>query len=76
MWKYYKVKWYDEYDNEEKTAAGIVIGNEYVDAVANVVNGYGKDCVISVMVEEFGEFDCKCVEVEELETVLRRAKGE
>ena len=76
MWKYYEVKWYNEYNDEVKTAAGIVIGNEYVDAVANVVNDYGKDCIISVMVEEFGEFDCKCIEVDELEVVMKRAKGE
>jgi len=44
----FKVRYWDEIDNETTTGKGIVYGVDYCDALKNLEGEYGKDNIISI----------------------------
>ena len=49
MWFYwYKVYWFDDFDNKQKTEEGITVGKTVVDAMEKIASYYGEKAIDNV----------------------------
>jgi hypothetical protein len=47
----YRVNWYNNYEDKEKYARGLVYGPSYTDAMERVIKDYGKDAIIDIYLQ-------------------------
>lgn len=53
----YRVNWYNEVDNKEEYARGLVYGPSYQAAMKKVMKDYGKDCIIDLYLQALEDTD-------------------
>lgn len=47
----YRVRWYNEFENQEVYSRGLVHGKNYKDAADKVINDYGEEYVIDLYLQ-------------------------
>ncbi len=53
----YRVNWYNDYEDKEEYARGLVYGPSYTDAIERVIKDYGKDAIIDIYLQALEDTD-------------------
>ena len=60
----YRINWYNDYEDKEEYACGLVAGKTYMDALDRVIKDYGESNVIDIYLQAIEDTN-----VIELETI-------
>lgn len=58
VWYEYIVRWFDEYDGQEKVNSGVTYAEDMIEAMTNIGSYYGKNTLFSVRIHELDDFTC------------------
>ena len=53
----YRVKWYNDINDSEESARGLVYGPSYSEAIERVIKDYGEDCIIDIYLQALEDED-------------------
>lgn len=53
----YRVNWYNEVNDKEEYARGLVYGTTYIKALKKVINDYGEENIIDVYLQALEDTD-------------------
>ena len=58
IWYEYIVRWFDDYNGQEKINSGVTYAENMVEAMTNIASYYGRDTLFSVKIHELDDFTC------------------
>lgn len=67
---YYKIEYYDEYDEKIRITTGIVPAETLIQAIEKICNWYGEENINECKLEYVNVDDTELIEIEELKKFL------